>query len=79
MAKMINIGYGNMANVEKITSIVKPESAPIKRMVNAARDRGLLIDATVGRRTRAVIFTDCEQVILSAVNPETLVERLEWD
>ena len=68
----INIGYGNIVSANRIISIVSPESAPIKRIIQEARDNGSLIDATCGRRTRAVIVTDSEHVILSAVQPETV-------
>ena len=72
----INIGYGNIVASNKIVSIVGPESAPIKRMISEARDRGVLIDATHGRKTRGVIVTDNNHVILSALQPETVVQRL---
>ena len=74
--KLINIGFGNMVNADRIIAIVSPESAPIKRIIQEARDRGSLIDATYGRRTRAVIITDSDHVILSAVQPETVAHRL---
>lgn len=74
--KLINIGFGNMVSANRIISIVSPESAPIKRMVQEARDRGILIDATYGRRTRAVIITDSDHIILSAIQPETVGQRL---
>ncbi len=74
--RLINIGFGNIVSANRIVAIVSPESAPIKRMIGEARDRGVLIDATYGRRTRAVIFTDSEHVILSAVQPETVAHRL---
>lgn len=74
--KLINIGFGNMVSANRIISIVSPESAPIKRMVQEARDKGILIDATYGRRTRAVIITDSDHVILSAIQPETVGQRL---
>ncbi len=74
--KLINIGFGNIVAVNRIIAIVSPESAPIKRLINEARDRGMLIDATYGRRTRAVIVADSEHVILSAVQPETVKHRL---
>ena len=64
--KLINIGFGNMVSANRIIAIVSPESAPIKRIVQEARDKGALIDATYGRRTRAVIITDSDHVILSA-------------
>lgn len=74
--KLINIGFGNMVSASRLIAIVSPESAPIKRMVQEARDRGVLVDATYGRRTRAVIITDSDHVILSAVQPETVANRL---
>ena len=74
--KLINIGFGNMVSANRLGAIVSPESAPIKRMVQEARDRGVLIDATYGRRTRAVIVMDSDHVILSAVQPETVANRL---
>ncbi|MGM7635898.1 MULTISPECIES: extracellular matrix/biofilm regulator RemA [unclassified Bacillus (in: firmicutes)] len=74
--RLINIGFGNIVSANRIISIVSPESAPIKRLVQDARDRGTLIDATYGRRTRAVIMTDSDHVILSAVQPETVAQRI---
>ena len=74
--KLINIGFGNIVSANRIISIVSPESAPIKRIIQESRDRGMLIDATYGRRTRAVIITDSDHVILSAVQPETVAHRL---
>jgi len=74
--KLVNIGFGNMISSAKIVAIVSPESAPIKRIIQEARDEGRLIDATYGRRTRAVIITDSEHVVLSAVQPETVANRL---
>lgn len=74
--KLINIGFGNIVSANRIISIVSPESAPIKRIIQDARDRGVLIDATYGRRTRAVIVMDSDHVILSAVQPETVAARL---
>ncbi|TLS37312.1 extracellular matrix/biofilm regulator RemA [Pseudalkalibacillus caeni] len=74
--KLINIGFGNIVNANRIVSIVSPESAPIKRIITVARDRNMLIDATYGRRTRAVIVADSDHVILSAVQPETVAQRL---
>lgn len=74
----INIGYGNIVSTEKIVSIVNPESAPIKRMISEAREQGILIDATQGRKTRGVIITDSSHVILSALQPETVVQRLMY-
>ncbi|AHF07658.1 extracellular matrix/biofilm regulator RemA [Desulfitobacterium metallireducens] len=74
--KLINIGFGNIVSANRIISIVSPESAPIKRIIQEARDAGMLIDATYGRRTRAVIICDSHHVILSAVQPETVAHRL---
>ncbi len=74
--KLINIGFGNIVSANRIIAIVSPESAPIKRIITEARDQGMLIDATYGRRTRAVIITDSDHVILSAVQPETVAHRL---
>ncbi|KIL44830.1 extracellular matrix/biofilm regulator RemA [Jeotgalibacillus soli] len=74
--KLINIGFGNIVSANRIISIVSPESAPIKRLIQDARDRGTLIDATYGRRTRAVMIMDSDHVILSAVQPETVASRL---
>ncbi len=73
--QLINIGFGNIVSANRVVAIVSPESAPIKRIVNDARDRGQLIDATYGRRTRAVIVTDSSHVILSAIQPETVANR----
>ncbi|MEG0833274.1 MAG: DUF370 domain-containing protein [Oscillospiraceae bacterium] len=77
--KLINIGFGNMVSANRLIAIVSPESAPIKRIVQDAREKGVLIDATYGRRTRAVIVTDSDHVILSAVQPETVANRLADD
>ena len=74
--KLINIGFGNMVSANRLVAIVSPESAPIKRIIQDAKERGSLIDATYGRRTRAVIVTDRDHVILSAVQPETVANRL---
>ncbi|MGG1451672.1 extracellular matrix/biofilm regulator RemA [Bacillus licheniformis] len=74
--KLINIGFGNIISANRLISIVSPESAPIKRMIQDARDRGMLIDATYGRRTRAVVIMDSDHIILSAVQPETVAQRL---
>ena len=74
--KLINIGFGNVVAANRIIAIISPESAPIKRIIQEARDKGLLIDATYGRRTRAVVVTDSGHIILSAVQPETVANRL---
>ena len=73
--KLVNIGFGNVVSAERIITVVSPESAPIKRMIQDARDRGMLIDATYGRRTRAVLITDSDHIILSAIQPETVGNR----
>jgi len=72
---LINIGFGNMVLSNRIVAIVSPESAPVKRMVQEARDAGMLIDATCGRRTRAVIIADSDHIILSALQTETVAAR----
>ena len=73
--KLINIGFGNMVNASRLVAIVSPESAPIKRILQDCKERGTLIDATHGRRTRAVIITDSDHVVLSAIQPETVASR----
>ena len=77
--QLINIGFGNIVSANRIISIVSPESAPIKRIIQEAKDRFLIVDATYGRRTRAVIIMDSGHVILSAVQPETVASRLVKD
>ena len=74
--KLINIGFGNMVSASRLVAIVSPESAPIRRIIQDVRERGELIDATYGRRTRAVIIMDSGHVILSALQPETLSTRM---
>ena len=73
--KLINIGFGNIVAANRVIAIVGPDSAPIKRMVQEAREAGLLVDATQGRKTRAVIVTDSQYIILSAILPETMGHR----
>jgi len=75
--QLINIGFGNIVSAGRIISIVSPESAPIKRIIQEAKDSKMAVDATYGRRTRAVIIMDSGHVILSAVQPETVAGRLE--
>ena len=75
--KLINIGFGNIVSAGRVIAIVAPDAAPVKRIIQDARERGLLIDATCGRRTRAVLVTDSQHIILSAVQPETIAHRLE--
>ena len=74
--KLVNIGFGNIVAANRIISITSPESAPIKRIIQEARDKGMLVDATYGRRTRAVVVVDSGHIILSAVQPETVANRL---
>jgi len=74
--KLINVGFGNIVIANRIVALVSPESAPIKRLVQEGRDKGLVIDATYGRRTRAVIITDSNHIILSSIQPETVANRI---
>ena len=74
--KFINVGFGNMVAAERVVALVSPESAPVKRLISEAREGGRVIDVTCGRRTRAVIVTDSDHVILSATQPETISNRL---
>lgn len=74
--KLVNIGFGNIVAANRIISIISPESVPIKRIIREARDKGMLVDATYGRRTRAVVVVDSGHIILSAVQPETVANRL---
>ena len=75
--KFINLGYGNMVAVDRIVTLVSPDSAPIKRLIQDAKDDGRVIDVTCGRKTRAVIVTDSEHVILAAIQTETIANRLD--
>ena len=75
--KLINIGFGNLVNADRLVAAVSPESAPIKRMVQDARDRGAVVDATYGRRTQAVLIMDSDHIVLSAFAPETILGRSE--
>ncbi|MBE6746225.1 MAG: DUF370 domain-containing protein [Ruminococcaceae bacterium] len=79
--KLVNIGFGNMVNANKLLAIVSPESAPIKRIIQESKEKGTLIDATHGRRTRAVLITDNDHVILTYLQSETVANRLsnEYD
>ena len=74
--KLINIGFGSMVATGRMLSVLSPDSAPIKRMIQEARDRGMLIDASYGRKTKSVILMDTDHVILSALTPETLTARM---
>ena len=77
--KLLNIGFGNIVAANRIISIISPESAPIERIIQEAREKGMLIDATYGRRTRAVVVTDSGHVVLSSIQPETVANRLYDD
>jgi hypothetical protein len=77
--QLVNIGFGNMVSKDRLISIISPESAPIKRMIQDAKDSKMAIDATYGRRTRSVIIMDSGHIILSAVQPETIANRAEAD
>lgn len=70
--KLINIGFGNFVSADKVIAVVSPDSAPIKRIIQDAKEQGMLIDATYGRKTRSVIIAESEHIILSAINPEAL-------
>ena len=75
--KLVNIGFGNIVSAQRIVAIVSPESAPIKRMVQEAKDNGTAIDATFGRKTRAVLIMDSDHIVLSAVQAETVADRID--
>lgn len=75
--RFINVGYGNMIAVDRIITLTSPDSAPIKRMIQDAKDAGRVIDVSCGRKTRAVIITDSDHIILSALQAETIANRLE--
>ncbi len=75
MAKLVNIGFGNLVNADKVVAVINPDSAPIKRMVQQAKERGSAIDATQGRRTKAVLFTTDDRLILSALQADTISRR----
>ena len=77
--QLVNIGFGNVVSANKIVSIVSPEAAPIKRIIQEAKDTKVAIDATCGRRTRAVLIMDSGHIVLSAVQPETIATRLDKD
>lgn len=74
--KLINIGFGNMVSANRLVAIISPESAPIKRIIREAEDKGILVNATYGRRTRAVIVMDSGHIILSSIQPETVAHRM---
>lgn len=77
--KLVHVGFGNMVVAERIVAIISPSSAPIKRLKEEARDAGLLVDVTQGRKTRAILIMDSKHVILSAIQPETITGRFEGD
>ena len=77
--QLINIGFGNIVSASRIVALVSPDSAPVKRLIQDTRDTGKLIDVTCGRRTRSVIITDSDHIILSAVQPETISNRMSGD
>ena len=77
--RLINIGFGNIVSASKMVAIISPESAPVKRIITEAREKGLLIDATYGRRTKSVIICESDHIILSAVPTETITSRLSND
>jgi regulator of extracellular matrix RemA (YlzA/DUF370 family) len=77
LLRLLNVGYGNVVAAARIVAVVSPDSAPMKRLKDDARERGKLVDATQGRRTRSILVTDTDHVILSALSAETLAERLE--
>ena len=74
--KLLNIGFGNMVSTDRLVAIVSLDSAPIKRMIQEGRDRGMLIDATYGRKTRSVVIMDSDHIVLSAIQPDTVAARL---
>ena len=77
MIRFMNVGYGNSVNGDKVVSVVAPEAAPVKRMIQAARDKGYAVDATCGRKTRAVLVMDSGHIVLSALQPETILNRYQ--
>ena len=79
MHQFMNIGFDNMVSVDKIVAIVSPESAPVRRLVQEAKEAGRVVEVTHGRKTRAVVITDSQYILLSAIQPETLTGRLEHE
>ena len=75
--KLVNIGFGNMISAQRLLSVISPDSAPVKRLVQEARDRGMLIDASFGRKTKSVLVMDTDHVILSALEPKTIANRFQ--
>ncbi|MDY2596079.1 MAG: DUF370 domain-containing protein [Oliverpabstia sp.] len=79
MARFVNIGFGNLVNAEKVVAVVSPDAAPVKRIVQNAKEQGRIIDATQGRRTKGVLITEDTYVVLSALQPETIGKRFQSD
>lgn len=79
MAKFVNIGFGNVINADKIVAVVNPEAAPVKRMVQSAREEDRIVDATQGRKTKAVVVTEDTYIVLSALQPDTILRRVQSD
>lgn len=79
MSKLVNIGYGNLVNTDKVVAVVSPDAAPVKRMIQSAKDTGVAIDGTCGRKTKAVIVMENESIVLSALLPETIMNRVNND
>jgi len=77
--RIINIGYGNVINIDKVVAVIKPEAAPIKRLIQSAKDEGTALDATCGRKTKSVIIVENGTIILSALLPETIASRINSD
>lgn len=77
--KLINIGFGNLISASRLLSVISPDSAPVKRLVQEARDRGMLIDASFGRKTRSVLVMDTDHVILSALEPKVVANRIQTE
>lgn len=75
MMRLVNIGFGNLVSAERVLTVVSPDSAPVKRLVQEAKDRAMLIDASFGRKTRAVLLMDTDHVVLSAITPEAIARR----
>ncbi|MBQ1411211.1 MAG: DUF370 domain-containing protein [Oscillospiraceae bacterium] len=75
--KLINIGFGNLVSAQRLLTVISPDSAPVKRLVQEARDRGMLIDASFGRKTKSVLVMDTDHVILSALEPKTVANRFQ--
>ncbi len=79
MKKLVSIGYGNVVNSDKVVSVISPESAPIRRLIQDAKEKGTAVDATLGRKTRSVIIAESGHVLLSALTPETIAERINGE